>query len=203
MLLLLSRFSHGAAESSSPASCDGLRYPTLTSTSRPREANASGWSHATRTCHSMREPDRARTWRTSRRQSTEWLSEWTAGSSWTMFSADGGIMDAGAIVAADPPRRLILRWQHQRYPELQAEGESLCTMELEPAGAAVRFSLTHTIGHEPSKLIAAVSDGWPKIISNLKSLLETGSTILQDEGEAGRHRSILQEEATSRTGGAT
>lgn len=130
-------------------------------------------------------------------------SRWTAGSSWTMFSADGGIMDAGAIVAADPPRRLILRWQHQRYPELQAEGESLCTMELEPAGAAVRFSLTHTIGHEPSKLIAAVSDGWPKIISNLKSLLETGSTILQDEGEAGRHRSILQEEATSRTGGAT
>jgi hypothetical protein len=30
----------------------------------------------------------------------------------------------------------------------------------------------------PSKLIEAVSGGWPKVISNLKSLLETGSIVL-------------------------
>ena len=41
-------------------------------------------------------------------------------------------------------------------------------------------SITHTIEREPSKFIAAVSAGWPKVISNLKSLLETGSTALQD-----------------------
>jgi hypothetical protein len=49
---------------------------------------------------------------------------------------------------AEPPRRLVIRWQNQFKPEL--------------------------------KFIAAVSGGWPKVISNLKSLLETGSAVLQD-----------------------
>ena len=53
-------------------------------------------------------------------------------------------------------------------------------MELEPTGTAVKLSITHTIEREPSKLIGAVSGGWPMIMSNLKSLLETGSIALQD-----------------------
>lgn len=53
-------------------------------------------------------------------------------------------------------------------------------MELEPAGTAVKLSITHTIERGPSKFFAAVSGGWPKVISNLKSLLETGSVVLQD-----------------------
>ena len=53
-------------------------------------------------------------------------------------------------------------------------------MELEPSETAVKLSITHTIEREPSKFIAAVSAGWPKVISNLKSLLETGSAALQD-----------------------
>ena len=106
-------------------------------------------------------------------------SQWTAGSSWKLVSGDGQIMDAGEIVEAEPPRRLVIRW-HNLKPELTAEGESLCTMELEPSGTAVKLSITHTIEREPSKLIAAVSGGWPKVISNLKSLLETGSVVLQE-----------------------
>jgi len=107
-------------------------------------------------------------------------SEWTAGSSWTMLYPDGRITDAGEIVEAEPPRRLVIRWQHQNRPELKAEGDSQCTIELEPIGAAVKLSITHTIEREPSKFIEAVSGGWPKIISNLKSLLETGTIALQD-----------------------
>jgi uncharacterized protein YndB with AHSA1/START domain len=107
-------------------------------------------------------------------------SQWTTGSSWRLTSGDGQIMDAGEIVAAEPPRRLVIRWQHQSKPELKAEGDSLCTMELEPSGSAVKLSITHTIEREPSKFILAVSGGWPKVISNLKSLLETGVTALQD-----------------------
>jgi uncharacterized protein YndB with AHSA1/START domain len=106
-------------------------------------------------------------------------SRWTPGSSWKMVTGDGRIPDAGEILEAEPPRRLVIRWQHQDKPELKAEGESLCTMELEPSGSAVKLSLTHTIEREPSKFIAAVSGAWPKIISNLKSVLETGSTVLQ------------------------
>lgn len=113
---------------------------------------------------------------------------WTPGSSWKMVHPAGGITDAGTIVEAEPPRRLVIRWQNQIKPELKAEGESLCTMELEPSGAAVKLSITHTIEREPSKFIAAVSGGWPKIISNLKSLLETGSTVLQEPYPTGNQR---------------
>src|SRR5215467_15668832 len=107
-------------------------------------------------------------------------SEWTAGSSWKLVSGDGQLLDAGEIVEAVPPRRLVIRWHHQYKPELKAEGDSCCTMELEPSGEAVKLSITHTIERDPSKLIEAVSGGWPKVISNLKSLLETGSLALQD-----------------------
>ena len=107
-------------------------------------------------------------------------SQWTAGSSWKMVSRDGQISDSGEIVEAEPPRRLVIRWQHQMKPELKAEGMSQCTMELEPSGAAVKLSITHTIERDPSTLITAVAGGWPKIISNLKSLLETGSAVMQD-----------------------
>jgi uncharacterized protein YndB with AHSA1/START domain len=109
-------------------------------------------------------------------------SQWVAGSPWKLVSGDGKIVDSGEIVEADPPRRLVIRWQHQSRPELSAEGDSRCVMELEPTGTAVRLSITHSIEREPSKLIEAVSGGWPKIISNLKSLLETGTAALQDAG---------------------
>src|SRR5579871_4281394 len=107
-------------------------------------------------------------------------SQWIGGSSWNLVSAEGQIFDSGAIVEATPPRRLVIRWQHQIKPELREEGDSHCTMELEPTGTAVKLSITHTIERDPSKFIAAVSGGWPKVVSNLKSLLETGSIALRD-----------------------
>ena len=113
-------------------------------------------------------------------------SQWTAGSSWQMVAGDGQITDDVEILESEPPRRLVIRWRHRSKPELAAEGESRCTMELEPSGAAVKLSITHTIERDPSKLIAAVSGGWPKIISNLKSLLETGAIALQEAYPQGK-----------------
>jgi uncharacterized protein YndB with AHSA1/START domain len=107
-------------------------------------------------------------------------SRWTEGSPWRLVSPDGQLYDSGEIVAADPPRRLVIRWQNQFKPELRAEGPSLCTMELEPGAGAVKLTITHTIEREPSQFIAAVSGGWPKVVSNLKSLLESGAIALQE-----------------------
>ena len=107
-------------------------------------------------------------------------SEWTTGSSWKMVSGGGLIFDSGEIVEAEPPWRMVIRWQHENKPDLKAEGESLCTIELEPSGTAVKLSITHIIEREHSNFIEAVSGGWPKVISNLKSLLESGSIALQD-----------------------
>ena len=86
-------------------------------------------------------------------------SQWTPGSTWRLVSPLGEALDAREIVEADPPRRLVIRWRHQNKAELKAEGDSLCTMELEPNGPAVKLSITHTIERDASKLITAVSGG--------------------------------------------
>ena len=105
-------------------------------------------------------------------------AEWKAGGSWKLVYPDGRITDAGEIAAFEPEKRLAIRWRNEFMPELKAEGWSLCTMEIEPAGEAVKLTVTHTIERDPSKFIGAVSGGWPQILSNLKSLLETGSVVL-------------------------
>ncbi|MGV1789074.1 SRPBCC family protein [Rhizobium sp. A37_96] len=105
-------------------------------------------------------------------------TEWKVGSSWRMIFPDGRVADTGEIAEFDPPRRLAIKWRNEFRPELKAEGWSRCVMELEPADNAVKLTVTHTIEVENSKFIEAVSGGWPKILSNLKSLLETGTVAI-------------------------
>jgi uncharacterized protein YndB with AHSA1/START domain len=105
-------------------------------------------------------------------------SAWTPGSSWKLVSGEGQVYDVGTIVEAEPPRRLVIRWRNEIAPQLKAEGEVLCTIELERIGATVKLSITHTMERDASKLIAGVSIGYPIVISNLKSLLETGSIVV-------------------------
>jgi len=88
-------------------------------------------------------------------------SDWKKGSPWNLVAGDGKVWDSGEVVEADPPRRLVLRWEHQMKPELKAEGPALCTMELEPTEGAVKLTITHTSEQENSKVIVAVSGGWP------------------------------------------
>ena len=107
-------------------------------------------------------------------------AEWKTGGSWKLVFPDGRIGDTGEIVECEPSRRLAIRWRNEFMPELKAEGWTLCTMEIEPEGEAVKLTVTHSIERAPSKFIDAVSWGWPKILSNLKSLLETGSIAMQD-----------------------
>ncbi len=107
-------------------------------------------------------------------------SRWTTGSPWKLVASDGKVLDSGEILEADPPRRLVIRWQNHTKPELTAEGASVCTMSLEPTAGAVKLSITHAVERDPSKFVEAVSGGWPKVLSNLKSLLETGSAALEE-----------------------
>jgi uncharacterized protein YndB with AHSA1/START domain len=106
-------------------------------------------------------------------------ADWKVGGSWKLMFADGRVGDAGEIVAFEPSKCLGIRWRNEFRPELKAEGWSLCTMEIEPVDEAVKLTVTHSIEREGSKFIEAVSSGWPQILSNLKSLLETGSIVLE------------------------
>jgi uncharacterized protein YndB with AHSA1/START domain len=110
-------------------------------------------------------------------------SDWKPGSPWKLAFDDGRIADAGEIVEADPPRRLVIKWRNEWSEELKAEGYSLCTFEIESVDddrvEAVKLSVIHEIDRPQSAFIQAVSGGWPRILSNLKSLLETGAVVLR------------------------
>jgi uncharacterized protein YndB with AHSA1/START domain len=105
-------------------------------------------------------------------------SDWKAGSAWKLMHPDGRVADAGEVVEIDPPKRLVLKWRNEFKPELKAEGYSQCVFEIEPTGEAVKLTVTHSIERDKAKFIEAVSGGWPRILSNLKSLLETGKIVL-------------------------
>jgi uncharacterized protein YndB with AHSA1/START domain len=106
-------------------------------------------------------------------------TDWKVGSPWQLVFPDGRIADAGEVIEAEAPRRLVLRWRNEFKPELKSEGYSRCTIELEPVGEAVKLTVTHELDGPGSKFIDAVSGGWPRILSNLKSLLETGAIVLK------------------------
>ena len=101
-------------------------------------------------------------------------SDWKKGSSWKMVREDGDVTDSGDILEISPEHLIEIHWQNEWQPELKAEGFSDCTIELAKAEEATKLTITHKIGTPESKLISAVADGWPLIVSNLKSLLETG-----------------------------
>jgi uncharacterized protein YndB with AHSA1/START domain len=105
-------------------------------------------------------------------------SDFKKGSPWKLIMEDGRIADTGEILDVDPGKRLVIKWRNEWKPELKEEGDSICTMELEPADGAVKLTITHSIDEKNAKFIEAVSGGWPKILSNLKSLLETCGVAL-------------------------
>jgi uncharacterized protein YndB with AHSA1/START domain len=110
-------------------------------------------------------------------------TDWKVGSPWKMAYPDGRVTDAGEILEFDPPRRMMLKWKHENRPELAAEGYALCSIAIEPHDGAMKLTIDHTIERPGSKLIEAVSGGWPRILANLKSLLETGEVLwLTKEG---------------------
>jgi uncharacterized protein YndB with AHSA1/START domain len=92
----------------------------------------------------------------------------------------------GEVIEADPPRRLVLTWRMlmDTTGALAAEGFSRLTYEIEAAAGATRLTVVHEL---PGPLLAAMvagenessgaGGGWPWVLSDLKSLLETGSTL--------------------------
>ena len=90
---------------------------------------------------------------------------------------DGRVGDSGEVLEIEPGRRLVLSWRNEFMPELRKEGYSRLTYELEQRGESVKLTLVHEIDRPGSKLIEAVSGGWPAILASLKSLLETGESL--------------------------
>jgi len=107
-------------------------------------------------------------------------SDWAVGSPWRTVSPDGGLSDSGEILESVPQKRLVIKSRNEGRPEFKAEGYSNFVCEIEPLGASVKLAITHSIEQPHSPFIAAVSHAWPMVVSNLKSLLETGEVALID-----------------------
>ena len=103
--------------------------------------------------------------------------EWKQGAAWRIMIPDGRLADHGEVLEIEPHRRLVLSWQNEFKPELRAEGFSRLTYQLEQQGDMVRLTVTHG-GLEPGGIIKGlIGEGWPALISSLKSLLETGEEL--------------------------
>lgn len=108
---------------------------------------------------------------------THQVSDWKPGADWKIMIPDGRVGDSGKIVEFVPPRRLVLTWRNEFMPEMKAEGHSTLTYRLEAMDDTVKLTLTHEMPVDKSKLIGAVSEGWPHILASLKTLLETGAPL--------------------------
>jgi uncharacterized protein YndB with AHSA1/START domain len=114
-------------------------------------------------------------------------SNFKPGSPWQLKFEDGRVADTGEILEAEPGKRLVIRWRNEFKPELKAVGHTRCAMEIEMAdyhpdrgGKAVKLTIAHEAeAGDGAPMIEAVSGGWPKVLSNLKSLLETGDIAFQ------------------------
>lgn len=108
---------------------------------------------------------------------TTFQSDWKKGSPWTLTKPEGHVDTSGKVLEVEKPRRLVISWENVHRPELMAEGASQCTFDIEKLGDSVKLTVTHEIARDNSKLIQAVSGGWPMVLASLKTLLETGQTL--------------------------
>ncbi len=102
--------------------------------------------------------------------------QWKKGAAWKLMIPDGRVADSGEVLEIKPPKRLVLSWRNE-FTGLRAEGFSRCTYEIEKQGKNVKLTITHEMDKPNSMFIGAVSNGWPMVLSSLKSLLETGESL--------------------------
>jgi uncharacterized protein YndB with AHSA1/START domain len=104
-------------------------------------------------------------------------SDWKVGSSMT-YQKDGKAVVDGKVLVADRPKLLSYTFR-ESSGEASLEPPTKVTLELEPEAGTetVRLTVTHTDFVVNSKHRPSISQGWPAVLSGLKSLLETGNPL--------------------------
>jgi uncharacterized protein YndB with AHSA1/START domain len=106
----------------------------------------------------------------------ELISDWKVGSPMTM-KRYGEVKNECVILESDPPRRMSYNWHSVFDPDMKKEKPSRVTYVLEPQGKTVKLTVTHENFADDSKTLPSISFGWPMVLSNLKSVLETGHPL--------------------------
>jgi uncharacterized protein YndB with AHSA1/START domain len=105
------------------------------------------------------------------------VSDWQQGSTWEHLRADGsGVADiVGRVLETDPPHRLVVTFEEPGEEE-PAGGPSQVAFLIEPHEGIVRLTVTHE-NLPTADMLSGISEGWPAVLANLKSLLETGEVM--------------------------
>ena len=112
------------------------------------------------------------------------VSDWKVGSPWEHRLPGKSPDVVGTVVESDPPRRLVTTWAPPNDPQ-NPDKISRVAFLIEDLGGKVRLTVTHT--DLDAESLKDISGGWPAVLSNLKTLLETGRTIPDPFGAVEGH----------------
>jgi uncharacterized protein YndB with AHSA1/START domain len=101
------------------------------------------------------------------------------GGAYIVRTPDGAVHISGEVVECDPQRKLAVTFNVNWSELIEKLGPTLVTYEIEPADDAVRLTLTESHDRPlDDDILAGGRQGWPAILSSLKSLLETGEPLV-------------------------
>jgi len=108
------------------------------------------------------------------------ISDWLPGSSWEHRRPDEShrVDLCGRVLESERPRRLSLTWALPADARDQGK-HSRVSFDIEPAAGVSKLTVRHDELESGSEMLAAITNGWPVVISSLKSFIETGSALPQ------------------------
>ena len=109
-------------------------------------------------------------------------SDWKIGSK-VIYRRNGTITDEHVVLKVEPLRLLSHTFHPVSVEEFRNEPPSRVTFEIEAGGPVVRLTVIHDEFEEESEVYHACSEGWPMLMSSLKTLLETGKPLPEFEFE--------------------
>ena len=120
--------------------------------------------------------------------------EQRVGGTYIVRTPDGGLHISGEVVECDPPRRLAFTFNVNWPALIEKLGPTLVTYEIEQAGEAVKLTMSEAHDRPLSDdILSGGRQGWPAILSSLKSVLETGRALVVKMGPPQRMLAALRE----------
>ena len=116
------------------------------------------------------------------------------GGKYIVRQPDGALHISGEVVECEPPRKLTFTFNVNWPALIEKLGPTLVSYDIEPAGDAVRLTMTESHDRPLSDdILSGGRQGWPAILSSLKSVLETGKPLQVRMGPPARMLAALKE----------
>jgi uncharacterized protein YndB with AHSA1/START domain len=106
------------------------------------------------------------------------VSDWKPGSKWEHRRFDDArtVDLVGKVVEFVPPRRLVLT-RADPADAADVAKHTRVAIDVETVGDMVRLTVTHDEFKPGSDMLRKIANGWPRVLSSLKSFLETGRPL--------------------------